>query len=205
MVEPPLLLLALPAVPVGLLFADLPYRWVEGRSSTTTRAPGYEPWHALAILGAISWAAWQVLGAPGEWSVGRPAAVVWLGVLVGLDGWLLLGWSKASLGRWFQPRADLKLDQPLVATGPYRFVRHPMYLGAIELLLGAAIVLGSGVGLVVWCLVVVMVNRFTRAEEAMLATGLGAPWTTYRREVPARLLPWPAGAWLRRRARPPAS
>lgn len=50
--------------------------------------------------------------------------------------------------------------QTLVSSGPYRFVRHPMYAGALLLLLGAPAALGSGLGwLAVLPLIGVIVAR----------------------------------------------
>jgi protein-S-isoprenylcysteine O-methyltransferase Ste14 len=79
--------------------------------------------------------------------------------------------------------------QPLVTTGPYRFVRHPMYSGALVMTLGAALALGALWGLAAWlCLVVVIVVRLVD-EERQLVAGL-AGYADYRADVRHRLIPW---------------
>src|SRR5215468_4917623 len=63
-------------------------------------------------------------------------------------------------------------DQQLVSTGPYAVVRHPMYAGALVMMIGVPIALGSWWGLVpVAAMVAVIVARLLD-EESLLATQL---------------------------------
>src|SRR4051812_1056494 len=79
-------------------------------------------------------------------------------------------------------------DQPLVSSGPYAVVRHPMYAGALVMMLGAPIALGSWWGLVpVAAMVAVIVARLLD-EEALLTTQLPG-YAEYRRRVKHRLVP----------------
>jgi protein-S-isoprenylcysteine O-methyltransferase Ste14 len=78
--------------------------------------------------------------------------------------------------------------QPLVDTGPYAIVRHPMYAGALILIPGIPLGLGSWWGLIPAALLVpVMVWRLMR-EETFLAANL-AGYTAYRGRVRYRLAP----------------
>jgi protein-S-isoprenylcysteine O-methyltransferase Ste14 len=79
-------------------------------------------------------------------------------------------------------------DQPLVSTGPYAVVRHPMYAGALVMMIGVPIALGSWWGLVpVAAMVAVIVARLLD-EESLLATQLPG-YGEYRRRVKHRLVP----------------
>ena len=78
--------------------------------------------------------------------------------------------------------------QQVIASGPYAMVRHPMYAGALVMVAGIPLALGSWFGLIPAALLVpVLVWRLTR-EEAFLATHL-VGYSEYRDRVGYRLLP----------------
>ncbi len=67
-----------------------------------------------------------------------PQYVSWQAELIAGFGYVFILWSLLSLGRSF---GIAPADRGLVVSGPYRFIRHPMYLG--ELLARSAIVIAS--------------------------------------------------------------
>jgi len=60
---------------------------------------------------------------------GWPGTIGWLLVFLVLQG--LRAWTLATLGRRWTTRIIILPGAPLVANGPYRFVRHPNYLVVI--------------------------------------------------------------------------
>jgi protein-S-isoprenylcysteine O-methyltransferase Ste14 len=80
----------------------------------------------------------------------------------------------------------LQPGHELVTDGPYRFVRHPSYLGMI--LAGWALVFRSGVGLAATAVGLLVLGRRIEDEEALLASQFGPAWTDYCRRT-WRLLP----------------
>jgi protein-S-isoprenylcysteine O-methyltransferase Ste14 len=83
---------------------------------------------------------------------------------------------------------EVRRDQQVVSTGPYAVVRHPMYTGALVMMIGVPIALGSWWGLVpVAAMVAVIVARLLD-EERLLATQLPG-YAEYRRRVMHRLVP----------------
>jgi protein-S-isoprenylcysteine O-methyltransferase len=85
------------------------------------------------------------------------------------------------LGRWFTVNVAIAADQPLIDGGPYRFLRHPSYTGALMALIGLGLAIGNTVSLAV--IVVLTVPVFLhriRLEERVLAEAFGARWQAYR-------------------------
>jgi protein-S-isoprenylcysteine O-methyltransferase Ste14 len=90
--------------------------------------------------------------------------------------------------------APVAPTQNLVVGGLYRFVRNPMYVGVILIILGQAAILGRSelvvYAAVFWAIVATFVRLY---EEPTLAERYGAQYAAYRRAVRAwwpRLTPW---------------
>lgn len=83
---------------------------------------------------------------------------------------------------------EITEQQTVISTGPYAFVRHPMYSGALILLLGTPLALGSWWGLVPFAfMVVVIVVRLLNEEKFLLANLPG--YAEYAARVKYRLIP----------------
>jgi protein-S-isoprenylcysteine O-methyltransferase Ste14 len=83
---------------------------------------------------------------------------------------------------------EVGAEQRVIATGPYALVRHPMYIGALVMLVGVPLALGSLWGLVaIVPMVAVLVARLLD-EEKFLAKNL-AGYSEYQGKVKHRLLP----------------
>ncbi|MGC9967705.1 MAG: isoprenylcysteine carboxylmethyltransferase family protein [Syntrophobacteraceae bacterium] len=78
--------------------------------------------------------------------------------------------------------------QTVVSTGPYRYVRHPMYAGAFLHFLGTALLLGSWLGVFFVPIFVVMITIRAIFEERMLEEQLEG-YKTYMAQVPFRFIP----------------
>ncbi len=82
----------------------------------------------------------------------------------------------------------------LVVTGVYRFVRNPMYLAVLMIILGQALVFGSWWLVLYAVIVLAAVLTFVKGyEEPTLTRAYGEQYLEYRRNVPGwwpRLSPW---------------
>jgi protein-S-isoprenylcysteine O-methyltransferase Ste14 len=81
--------------------------------------------------------------------------------------------------------------QKVVTSGPYRYMRHPMYAGALLFFLGAPLLLGSWWGLAVAPLMVVVLGIRAVLEERTLIAELEG-YGDYAARVRYRLVP---GVW----------
>ncbi len=112
-----------------------------------------------------------------------------LGLALYLSGFALMGWALVTLGRNYQlggcaPRPG----DTMVAVGPYRFVRHPMYTAALLIACGLACLTQSGACLVVFCAYLVLILLLLPAEEEGLRHAYGDRYAAYRRAT-GMLLP----------------
>jgi protein-S-isoprenylcysteine O-methyltransferase Ste14 len=58
-------------------------------------------------------------------------ATRWAGAFVCIGGLMVTIWARATLGGNWSSNVQFKQDHQLVRTGPYRFVRHPIYTGIL--------------------------------------------------------------------------
>jgi protein-S-isoprenylcysteine O-methyltransferase Ste14 len=105
--------------------------------------------------------------------------VSWCGVVLVAAGLALRITAMARLGRRFSPLVALQKGHTLETGGPYAFVRHPGYLGALLACLGAAVAFGSGLALPLPALMLFAQLARVRREERMLAVRFSDEWTRY--------------------------
>ena len=76
----------------------------------------------------------------------------------------------------------------VVSTGPYQYVRHPMYAGIAVFVVGTSLLLGSWYGILVGLLLIVMLARRAVLEERTLRAELHG-YADYMGRVRYRLIP----------------
>ena len=86
-------------------------------------------------------------------------------------------------------RIQEERKQRVVTTGVYSFVRHPMYLGATFLLVGAPLLMGSLFGLALGILITVLLAARSVGEEKMLIDELEG-YEEYKKTVRYRIIPF---------------
>jgi protein-S-isoprenylcysteine O-methyltransferase Ste14 len=115
----------------------------------------------------------------------------WVGVSLGASGFALRLWSLLLLRERFTRTLLIQSEHQIERRGPYRFIRHPGYLGSLLCL--------NGIGLASGNTLVVIVSIFAtggaywyriHVEDAMLITAFGEAYESYRRSTGA-LIPRP--------------
>jgi protein-S-isoprenylcysteine O-methyltransferase Ste14 len=120
------------------------------------------------------------------WS-GMPPAMAIAGDALMLVGWLGIFYVFRE-NSFTSSTIELAEDQKVISTGPYAWVRHPMYAAALLMLTGIPISLGSWWGLLVMAAILPAVVWRLLDEEKFLATNL-AGYVQYQGRVRYRLLP----------------
>ncbi len=136
--------------------------------------------HAWGLLAAL-------LAKTGAISIGAAFNAVLLAAIVcAFAGAWLRTWGAAYLGTGVVHDLNLRGDS-VVADGPYRHVRNPLYLGTWGNTLALALLMTASGAIFTLVLIVVFQLRLILGEEAFLAAKLGEPYRAYCAKVP-RLL-----------------
>ncbi len=114
----------------------------------------------------------------------------WLGVGCSALGTLLRIWSMTTLGRYYTRTLVTTTEQTVVQNGPYRYIRHPGYLSALLIWVGATVASGSvsGTVLVLMLLNIAYIYRI-KTEEQMLIETFGTAYSDYQQRT-WRLIPF---------------
>jgi protein-S-isoprenylcysteine O-methyltransferase Ste14 len=131
----------------------------------------------LFVSRRIPWAALNARFVP---SAAWPYAVGAVLVVLGLG---FATWARVYLGRNWSADVTLKQEHELVRSGPYRWVRNPIYTGILIALAGSALARGQWSGVLA---VVIAFGSFwykARLEERVMHDAFGAEYDAYRREV----------------------
>ncbi len=114
------------------------------------------------------------------------------GLAIAIAGAAFAAWAMWSLGKSYGIRMDVFEGHSLKADGPYRLVRHPMYLGIVFFHIGASLAMESALLLVITALFVVPFTAVRiAAEEKVLREAFGERYQRYAERVPA-LIPFGA-------------
>lgn len=127
-----------------------------------------------------------------DWEPRIPILVVIIGVVVYTIGQIIVLWAK-KVNKFFSTVVRIQKDrgQTVCKDGPYRFVRHPGYLGGLLYIIVTPIVLSSFWGLIPAVIAVVLLFIRTYLEDKTLQRELEG-YTDYTNEARYRLLP---GIW----------
>jgi protein-S-isoprenylcysteine O-methyltransferase Ste14 len=157
---------------------------------------GTKPWDTaiMSVVGLVQLARYILAGLDQRfgWTGGLPLAAQIAALAVCALGYALVVWATASNPFFSQiVRIQSERGQTVATGGPYRYVRHPAYVGSILYELAVPILLASW-----WALIVSVVNAIllvlrTALEDRTLQAELDG-YAEYARQVRHRLLP---GIW----------
>jgi len=102
-----------------------------------------------------------------------------LGIAITAAGLAFAIWARAYLGTNWSGAVTVKVGHELVRTGPYRWVRHPIYSGMVLAMLGTALVRHQVRGVIAVVLSYIGFKIKSRIEEATMSATFGAAYADY--------------------------
>lgn len=139
---------------------------------------------AFALVGPGTWYAGSWLK---EGMVPHTTAVYATALVFAILGVALACWSRYVLGRNWSSVVQIKQGHELIESGPYRYVRHPIYTGILLAYLGNVLNEGDVRGAIGFAILFASFWRKLRKEEAMLGATFGASYAAYRTRTKALL------------------
>jgi protein-S-isoprenylcysteine O-methyltransferase Ste14 len=135
------------------------------------KSPGFSPllphWFVNAVLP----------GLPG---------IAWVGVLLGTCGIALRFWAVLTLRERYTRTLLVQHEHAIERGGPYRYVRHPGYLGSLLCLNGIALASGNIVTFAASLIATAAAYSYRiKVEDGMLVAALGPSYDEYRRQTAA--------------------
>lgn len=116
-----------------------------------------------------------------RWDAVTTAALVMMVAGLGLRVWAVL-----TLGRFFTWFITVYDDHQVIRSGPFRFMRHPAYGGALLLFVATLLFLHAWIGAALSLVFQLFAYvRRIRYEEEMMIDRLGESYVAYRRDVRA--------------------
>lgn len=158
-----------------------------GLSSKLLRSPIFYVSSSILYFGLcyLLWIPIQI-----KFSSAVHAVTLILGSLLFFSGLGLILWGRLTLGKHYNVStsrdAPLYIDHKLITTGPYAYVRHPMYLGILLTGVGGILLYRT------WTMVFFTANFFgliirAKREEESLLKEFGDKWHEYCKCIPAFL------------------
>lgn len=134
----------------------------------------------LVYLINPAWMAWSKIGLP-EWAR-------WLGVGLGVLSTMGIYWLFSSIGSGITPTSATRKEHKLVTSGPYRWVRHPLYTFGSSLFIAFGMMADNWFIALLGILAFIAMTIRTPKEEANLIEKFGDEYRDYMKRT-GRYLP----------------
>lgn len=147
---------------------------------------------ALRVAGLAMWLSvilWLINPGWMAWSqLDMPSVLRWVGVALGFACLPLTYWLFGSIGTNITQTVETRANHELVTTGPYRYLRHPLYSVGMLMFFSFALIAGNWFIALATSIVFLMLLVRLPKEEAKLIERFGDEYRLYM-ENTGRLLP----------------
>ncbi len=121
------------------------------------------------------WMAWS--------KIGLPEGVRWLGIGVAIVNDVLLYWLFSSIGSGISPTSATRKEHKLSTSGPYRWVRHPLYTVGAILFISFGMMADNWFIAALGILAFIAMAKRTPQEEANLIEKFGDEYREYMKHT----------------------
>jgi protein-S-isoprenylcysteine O-methyltransferase Ste14 len=153
------------------------------RMETLLEGASYRIPLAIGVFLMVFWRMPLFLRIPALWTQSPLGAGT--GLVFTVAGLCFAVWARTHLGKYWSGRITLKENHRVIQTGPYAWVRHPIYSGLILALFGTAITLGTIPAFAGFAFMLISFVRKLKIEETWLRSQFGAEYEAYQNRVKA--------------------
>lgn len=185
-----ILVLLVPAFSVSIYFRHKAQR--KGGDTIDRTQEGKPLMVVLRVCGFALWLSVLVYVINPEWlafaALPFPDWLRWLGFGLCLIALPLLVWMFRSLGNNITDTVQARANAQLVARGPYKYIRHPLYSFGTLFFIGLMLMTANALIIVLGLVTLSILLRRTPTEEAKLVEKFGDEYQAYMAQTP-RFLP----------------
>jgi protein-S-isoprenylcysteine O-methyltransferase Ste14 len=139
----------------------------------------------ISLAGSGNGVVWNRLPQGWDWTWADTDAIGVIADAVTVAGLLITLWARATLGSNWSGTVTFKENHELITSGPYAFVRHPIYTGLLTMLLGTVIISGHAFGFAVLALGTLMLWLKSLDEERLMTKHFPDAYPPYKKRVRA--------------------
>jgi protein-S-isoprenylcysteine O-methyltransferase Ste14 len=176
-IAPPVLII------LALLWSGLGLYWfASGQGSRSGEFRLYRPLRLLILGTTFALLFWDqtAIGILGRALLPAGAGLARLGFVAALVGLAIALWARIHLGNYWSDKVVLREDHQLIRTGPYRYMRHPIYSGVLLGVLGTALIVDQWRGLLAFALLLANYTIKAKREERILADRFSEEFAQHR-------------------------
>jgi protein-S-isoprenylcysteine O-methyltransferase Ste14 len=165
-IPPPVLII------LSVLWGGLSLYWVSsGQSSHSGEFRFYRPLRLLILATTFALLFWDqtAIGILGRAVLPAGVGLQVLGFVGALVGLAIALWARIHLGNYWSDKVVLRHNHQLIRTGPYAYIRHPIYSGVLLGVLGTALIVDQWRGFVAFALLTANYMIKAKREERILA------------------------------------
>lgn len=179
-----------PALAISVLWIGWAASWMiaavwSGRTEARASRVSETAYRLTILAGAILFfiPAHGYRGPLRLWHIGWTGA--WIAVALTAAGFGLTWWARLHLGRLWSGQVTRKANHHVVESGPYGWVRHPIYTGLLLATFATMAAKGTVLGMAGAALITIGIWMKAKLEERFLRQELGAAaYDDYSRRVP---------------------
>jgi protein-S-isoprenylcysteine O-methyltransferase Ste14 len=145
----------------------------------------YRPLRLAILAGTFSLLFWQrtAVGILGTRFTPFSPAISATGFVAALIGLAVALWARVRLGQYWSDKVVLQEGHRLIRSGPYAYMRHPIYSGVLLGVAGTALVLGEVRGMVAFVMLLVNYCIKAKREEQILEHAFGEEFKLHRKQT----------------------
>ena len=114
---------------------------------------------------------------------GENSIIRLIGLVISFLGFILMNWSVMILGKQFSVDVTIQENHKLITNGPYKYIRHPRYLGIIVFFTGVSLVFLSRISIMLSLILLIVLLWRIKDEEDLMHKEFKKDWEYYKKRT----------------------